>query len=154
MPKAVSRGRPKGKPGAASGRREGRRQAIAAGVVAGRPIAEIARTQGVSRSWASREANAPQTKLLIAELLDARRGQVEKLVDQALKAMGDAFGAKELGQPDHRVRLLAVKRVLELAAAGRRGDGDEGVQQRGEITWEMFVRLRERVVGAAGADRG
>jgi hypothetical protein len=36
-------------------------------------IAAVARQLGVSRSWASREANAPGTRNLIAELPELRR---------------------------------------------------------------------------------
>jgi hypothetical protein len=37
------------------------------------PGAVVARQLGVSRSWASREANAPGTRLLISELFEANR---------------------------------------------------------------------------------
>jgi hypothetical protein len=64
-----------------------KRYIIAAAVLAGIKIAAVARQLGVSRSWASREANAPGTRTLIAELLDARREQLSALFDRTLKVI-------------------------------------------------------------------
>jgi hypothetical protein len=48
----------------------------------------VAQQLGVSRSWASREANAPGTRNLIAELLELRRErtyEVDKWIGPGLK---------------------------------------------------------------------
>jgi hypothetical protein len=50
----------------------------------------------VSRSWASREANAPGTRILVAELLDSQRGRMNELFDQTLNVTKDVFGARKI----------------------------------------------------------
>jgi hypothetical protein len=47
-------------------------------------IAAVARHLGVSRPWASREVNAPGTRILIAELFEASRERVSALLDHML----------------------------------------------------------------------
>lgn len=118
--------------------RQKRRRVLAAAVVQGKPIAAVARSERISRSWASRETNSRETKLLIAELLDEHRAAVRKLVGRALKAIGGAFRAMDGKKPDHRVRLLAAKRVIELSMAGRRA-GEIEAGGAGQFTWESFV---------------
>jgi hypothetical protein len=80
-------------------------------------IAAVARQLGVSRSWASREANAPGTRILIAELLDSQRERLNELFDQTLNVIEDAFQARKIvvvgdvlvdGGPDHYARLEAA----------------------------------------------
>jgi hypothetical protein len=72
--------------------------------------ATAARQLGVSRSWASREANAPNTRVLIEELLETRREPLSELFDQMLEVIEDAFEARKIffvkgaivdGGPDH-----------------------------------------------------
>jgi len=46
------------------------RLVIAEALVQGTRIATIARNLRVSRSWASREANAPQTRVMLATMLN------------------------------------------------------------------------------------
>ncbi len=46
------------------------RLVIAEALVQGTRIATIARNLRVSRSWASREANAPQTRVMLASMLN------------------------------------------------------------------------------------
>lgn len=133
------RGRPANQPGAASGARSQRRQKIAAGVIAGKPIAAVAREQGISRTWASREANSSETKVVIASMLDRHSVKVEALVALALHAVKKAFGAMDGKKPDHRVRLIAAKRVLEMALAGRTVEAT--TMQDSTITWEQFEEL-------------
>jgi hypothetical protein len=86
-------------------------------------VAAVARQLGVSRSWASREANAPGTRLLIAELFESRRDRLSRLFDQTLDLIEDAFEARKGfvvkgaivdGGPDHCARIEAGKLVLRL----------------------------------------
>jgi hypothetical protein len=108
------RGRP---PGLTLARIE-KRIIIAEAVLAGMNIAGIARHLGVSRSWASREANAPGTRILIADLFELCRERVKALFDQTLDVIEDAMKARkflvvnrvlvDVG-PDHYARLQAVK---------------------------------------------
>jgi hypothetical protein len=148
-PKTPSpKGRPKGKTGAKTASRTARRQKLAARVVTGQPISEIAKQTGVSRSWASREANSPATRILIDRILDTHASDVEELIELGLLAIRDCIGPvytlrvpgkKTKKVPNEpRVRLLAVKRVAELCAAGRKheeGTGDT------TITWQQFLTV-------------
>jgi hypothetical protein len=117
MPRRV--GRP---PGLTLARIE-KRFIIAEAVLAGIKIAAVARQLGVSRSWASREANAPGTRNLLAELLEHHRERLNALFDQALDVIEDAMNARhflvvnrvlvDVG-PDHYARLEAVKMFTVL----------------------------------------
>jgi hypothetical protein len=60
-------------------------------LLAGIKIATVARQLGVSRSWASREAHAPGTRILVAELLNSQRERLSALFDQTLDVIKDAF---------------------------------------------------------------
>jgi hypothetical protein len=82
----------------------------------------------VSRSWASREANAAGTRILIAELLDFQRERLKEFFDQTLNVIKDAFQARKIflvrgvlvdGGPDHYARLEAVKMFLRLVTSRR-----------------------------------
>jgi hypothetical protein len=135
-------------------KRQIRRQKIAAKVVAGKPIAEIAREEGISRTWASQEANAPGTRVLIADMIDRHRDEMAELGGLAIKAVREAFEAKKIlidkfgvevdCGPDHYARLGATKRYIELGLAGRKGAEKE---QDIKMTWEMFMQLYERANG-------
>ncbi len=69
-------------------KRGARQQRITEAVVNGKNMTEIARAEGVSRSWISREANSPEVRHRIAEAIDARADRVGVLTDQAF------FGAR------------------------------------------------------------
>ena len=88
----------------------------------------VARQLGVSRSWASREANAPGTRILIAELLDYQRERLSALFDQTLDLIKDAFQARKIfvvrgvvvdGGHDHYARLEAGKLFIRLITSCR-----------------------------------
>jgi hypothetical protein len=95
-------------------------------------LAVIARHLGVSRSWASREANAPGTRILIAEVFELRRERVNALFDQTLDVIEDAMNARQFlvvnrvlvdVGPDHYAQLEAVKMftlLMRHAGNGRR----------------------------------
>ncbi len=150
------RGRPKGKPGVKSATRSARRQKLAAAVIAGTPIVQAARDLDVSRSWASREANAPETKALIDQIVDRNAAKIEQLVGMALDAIRDHIGPlmtfrlpgdKEpvILPNEPRVRLLAAKRVIELALAGRKGQEAAGGDTT--ITWQQFLTIYQQKRG-------
>ena len=72
----------------------------------------------MSRSWASREVNAPGTRNLIAELLEPHRERLNELFDRTLDVIEDAMKARKFlvvnrvlvgVGPDHYARLEAVK---------------------------------------------
>lgn len=122
--------------------RAARRTRIAAAAVKGKSLSAIAAEEGISREWASREANAPATRLAIAQLLDRHYDVVEPLVLEALtvirqslqaaqysvqklttidlveKVRRDEVRIVEVG-PDHYARLTGAKRLIELLLAGR-----------------------------------
>jgi hypothetical protein len=67
----------------------------------------------VSRSWASREANAPGTRILIAQLLAPHCERLIALFDQTLDVIEDVFQTRKIfvvrgviidGGPDHYAR--------------------------------------------------
>jgi len=122
------RGRP---PGLTEARIE-KRCIIAGAILFGIKIATVARQLGVSRSWASREANAPGTRHLMAVLLEPYRERLGVLCDQALDAIEDAMKARQFlvvnrvlvdVGADHFARLEAVKVFTALmihTSGGRR----------------------------------
>ncbi len=63
------------------------RLVIAEALVQGTRITTIARNLRVSRSWASREASAPQTRVMLACMLNNRAESIARLIDHALDAM-------------------------------------------------------------------
>ncbi len=82
----------------------------------------------MSRSWASREANAAGTPLLIAELLAPHRERLSRLFDQMLDVIEDAFQARKIfvvrgvlvdGGSDHHARLEAVKMFMLIVSSRR-----------------------------------
>ena len=122
---ARRRGRP---PGLTLARIE-KRYIIAGALLAGIKIAAVARQLGVSRSWASREANAPGTRIFIADIFELCRERVKALFDQTLDVIEDAMKARKIfvvkgvivdGGPDHYARLEAAKLfILLMCKAGR-----------------------------------
>jgi hypothetical protein len=100
------------------------RLVIAEAIFQGAKIAAIARRLGVSRSWASREANAPQTRVMLVSLLDSRAETIAALTDHAFDAIEDAFRAVkvipesnlQIEVPDHRIRLEAVGLFIKLVS--------------------------------------
>jgi hypothetical protein len=108
------RGRP---PGLTEARID-KRYIIAGAIIAGLNIAAVARHLGVSRSWASREANAPGTRIFIADIFELCRERVKALFDQTLDVIEDAMNARQFllvngvlvdVGPDHYTQLEAVK---------------------------------------------
>ncbi|MEO8630274.1 MAG: hypothetical protein ABI612_19580, partial [Betaproteobacteria bacterium] len=103
---------------------------IIGAMLTGIKIATVARQLGVSRSWASREANAPRTRNIIAGILELRREQLEALFDRTLDVIDDAMNARKLSVvncvlvdvgPDRGVRREAVdmfRRLMQHRAWG------------------------------------
>ena len=57
---------------------------IATGLIIGLKVVDIACQIGVSRSWASREANSPGVRNIIAEVIRESCQQIKALFSQAL----------------------------------------------------------------------
>jgi hypothetical protein len=73
-----------------------KRYIIVGALLAGIKIATHARQLGISRSWASREANAPGTRLLIAALFAPHRERLSRLFGRMLDLIDGAFQARKI----------------------------------------------------------
>jgi transposase-like protein len=118
----------RGRPPGLTANRMAKRYIIAGALLAGITVAAVARQLGVSRSWASREANAPGTRLLISELFEANRERINAVLDRTLDVIEAAFevrctlvvrGALVDAGPDHYARLEAAKLVLRMLSSRR-----------------------------------
>jgi hypothetical protein len=107
---------------------DARRIQIATAVVAGQSITATARQLGISREWASRVANAPETQQIIASLANAHLERLYDLFDAALTVIERAYRARrrkvlnngeiiDVG-PDHYARLAAFGRLVQILTAG------------------------------------
>jgi hypothetical protein len=76
---------------------------------------------------ARREANAPRTRLVIAELLDYQRERLNELFDQTLNITQDAFQGRKIflvrgvlldRGPDHYARIEAAKLFIRMISSG------------------------------------
>ena len=121
--------RRRGRPPGLTESRITKRYIIAGALLAGIKIAAVARQLGVSRSWASREANAHGTRIFIADRFELCRERMYALFDQTLDVIEDAMKARKIfvvkgvivdGGPDHYARLEAAKLfILLMCKAGR-----------------------------------
>lgn len=109
-----------------------KRYIVAAGLIMGLKVVDIACQIGVSRSWASREANSPGVRNIIADLFRRNWDRIKALFSQALDMLGEAMQARTVlrhkgriiqGGPDHYVRLKAAAMFIELINAA----GDVGL---------------------------
>ena len=100
-----------------------KRYTIAAGLIIGLKVVEIARQIGVSRSWASREVNSPGVRNIIAELIRENWHTIKALFSEVLGALRRAMQARTVrrhrgqivyGGPDYRVQLEAVRTFIKL----------------------------------------
>src|SRR3954447_4438035 len=81
--------RRRGRPPGIGASRLMKRIVIAAGVLQGVKIAQVARDLGMSRSWASREAHHPETERLIRRLKKQDAATSAAPLRLALKATAD-----------------------------------------------------------------
>ncbi|MBM3744186.1 MAG: hypothetical protein FJW34_00140 [Acidobacteria bacterium] len=125
---------------AASPARSVRRAKIATAVVTGKTLAQAAREAGLSRQWASHEAQQPETALLLAGMLAPHQARIQALVGRSIEAIDDALAAEKVALdregnkaalgPDHYARLQAVKRLVEILEAARpRGSAEQGGEE-------------------------
>lgn len=125
-----------------------RRQAVAEAVLAGESVTAIARRQGRSRSEVSRDANAPETALILAEYLGRHKKQMIRLVSKSLAAIEKSFAAKRQGLTaagkvvdcgaDHYARLKGAEKALEV---WKLAQPKEDARDIGAVTWEAFLLL-------------
>jgi hypothetical protein len=134
-------------------RKKARRVRVAGALLAGKTVTEVAKREGISREWASKEANSREVRLAMADLLARHKKQIARLVGKSLNVIDKALVADKkvpdkeghavnLGS-DHFARLTAVKRLVEMVAAAKAGDA---MDTSNTITYEMFLRLYAEVM--------
>src|SRR4051812_8384831 len=97
-----------------------KRIVIAAAVLQGVKIAQVARDLGISRSWASREAHHPETQRFIARLKKQHPETAVGSLQRALKAIADEM------IPTENVYLRAGKIIVA----------------NNDAAWREYVRFR------------
>src|SRR5215210_1986626 len=110
-------------------RREARLARIAGALASGASITDIAATEGISRVIASREANSPKCRQLIATFVDEERElmfglcyRATRVIEDALEAMREYTtkdGKVFAGGPDHYARLAGTKHLRDFLGAGQ-----------------------------------
>src|SRR5688572_28109904 len=92
-------------------RREGRLARIAQALASGATVTDIAKAEGVGRTLASREANSPECRQLVAEFVSDERDEMRALFYRSLHTTEHALSARReymtkegqivYGRPDH-----------------------------------------------------
>jgi ABC-type nitrate/sulfonate/bicarbonate transport system substrate-binding protein len=143
---------------------------LAGALLSGKTVTEVARKEGVTRSHLSREANAPETRLLMADLLAEHREQVQELVAKTLDRIGFALDAESVelvvtknartkakngstkesrdyeiqrSGVDHFARMTGAKRLIEMIQSAAPQASQPS--QAGLITYETFLALYQKV---------
>ena len=111
-----------------------RRRRVAAGLVEGREIKEIAAQERVSTRTVLRDLRDPQTTELLSGLVARHGPELERLFVRSLHAVDEALDAETSNDGrravDHRSRLWAVQqlaRLLQVCTA--RSEAAEGAQR-------------------------
>ena len=109
-------------------RNEVRRLKIAAGVMAGKSLAQIGREEGVSRQTIWKQLASSDARQIIVALTNREIDRISVLFNQMLQVIGEGLSARhvriqdgavvDLG-PDHCARLTAVSRLMQVLTAGR-----------------------------------
>ena len=139
---------------AAELRREGRLARIAKALASGATVTGIAEAEGIGRTLASREANSPECRQLIAEFVSDERDEMRGLFYRSLRAIEYALSARReymtkegeilYGGPDHYARLAATKHFRDFLGAGRPVPKQPEKEEKRRITLpELEELLRE-----------
>ena len=75
-------------------RREGRLTRIAKALASGATVTDIAEAEGVSRALASREANSPECRQLIADFVNDESEEMRALFYRSLRTIEHALSAR------------------------------------------------------------
>jgi hypothetical protein len=135
-------------------RREGRLARIAKALASGAAVTDIAAAEGIGRTLASREANSPECRQLIAEFVSDECNEMHAMFFRSLRAVDHAFSARReymtkdgqivYGGPDHYARLAAAKHFRDFLAAGRPAPKQPEKEARRRLTLpELEALLRE-----------
>ncbi|MEP6538998.1 MAG: hypothetical protein ABJF23_26920 [Bryobacteraceae bacterium] len=126
------------------------RPRIAAAVLSGKKVTEIAQDESISRSQASRDVNAAETKQLICELVEKQHVRMEAMFDRVLKVTEEAFEAQAYSKDgmaigaDHYARLQAAKVFLAICTAGRPTPKSSDIPKPYVPMWSDFKALYEK----------
>jgi hypothetical protein len=112
-----------------------------------------------SRTLASREANSPECRQLIAEFVNAEHVEMRALFYRSVRAVEHALSARReyltkegkilYGGPDHYARLAATKHFRDFLAAGRPPAPKQEEKVKGGMT---LYQLEELVKAADNPD--
>ena len=110
-------------------RREGRLAQIAKALASGATVTDIADAEGIGRTLASREANSPECRQLIAEFVGDEWQEMRAVFYRSMRAIEHALSARReyltkdgqimQGGPDHYARLAATKHFRDFLMASR-----------------------------------
>ena len=108
-------------------RREGRLARIAKALASGATVTDIAEAEGMGRTLASREANSPECRQLIAEFVGDEWQEMRAVFYHSMRAIEHALSARReymtkegqimQGGPDHYARLAATKHFRDFLMA-------------------------------------
>ena len=140
-------------PSTAELRREGRLARIAKALASGATVTDIAEAEGISRTLASREANSPECRQLIAEFVGDEWQEMRAVFYQSMRAIEHALSARReyltkdgqiiLGGPDHYARLAATKHYRDFLMASRPAPKQPEQKDKRLTLPELEAMLRE-----------
>ena len=133
-------------------RRETRLFRIAAAIASGATVTEIANTEGIGRTSASKQVNSTACRQLILQFVNEEHELMMELFYRALRVIEHGFSARReyllkdgqtlIGGPDHYARLSAAKHLREFLLAGRPIPREEESQRRTVTLEELEEMLR------------
>jgi hypothetical protein len=134
-------------------RREGRLARIAEALASGATITDIAEAEGIGRTLASREANSPECRQLIAEFVGDEWQEMRAVFYRSIRAVEHALSARReyltkdgqiiLGGPDHYARLAATKHYRDFLMASRPAPKQPEQKDKRLTLPELEAMLRE-----------
>ena len=102
---------------------------IAKALASGATVTDIAEAEGIGRTLASREANSPECRQLIAEFVGDEWEEMRAVFYRSMRAIEHALSARReyltkegqimQGGPDHYARLAATKHFRDFLMASR-----------------------------------
>jgi hypothetical protein len=118
-------------------------------------VTEIAEAEGIGRTLASREANSPECRQLLAEFVSNEHDEMRALFYRSLRIIEHALSARReymtkegqiiYGGTDHYARLAATKHLRDFLSAGRPAPKQPEKEEKRKITLpELEALLREQ----------
>jgi hypothetical protein len=123
------------KPGHPAGlRREGRLTRIAKALPSGATITDIAEAEGIGRTLASRTANSPECRQLIAEFVNAEHVEMRAMFYRSVRAIEHALSS----------RREYLTKEGETTSAPRPRHSRSKRASRNISLWQLFLYLARR----------